>query len=370
MTRNTNLSICKGIAIILMCAGHTECPGLIINFIYLFHMPLFFIAAGYFFSKKYEEDPWLFCKKRFKGLYVPFVKWALFFLVIHNLMFKIGILNEKFGNWENGVTHPYSLHDFYQRLVHIVFSMGGYDEFLAGAFWFFRALLVASIVFIILHKLLHNRHKWLNDDGTLIAIALLALGFAAFMVGNNVKVTTIIQGGIRDTWGVMFFALGALYRRHEQHIREHWLLTLVYAGLLLGGCFWHCHGLILNESMKDIATIPITGCIGFLMVHSIAGWIDNHNNWLKRMLIYCGDNTIYVFVFHIISFKLVSALKIMYYGLDWGQIGCHMVIHHNSKTDLFWLLYTIVGTAVPLLWIYFYRKIKARILNKKLATEN
>ena len=116
----------------MMCVGHTECYWLIINFIYLFHMPLFFIAAGYFFSKKYEQDPWLFCKKRFKGLYVPFVKWSLLFLVLHNLMFKIGILNEQYGNWENGVTHPYSLHDFCQRLVHIVFSMGGYDEFLAG----------------------------------------------------------------------------------------------------------------------------------------------------------------------------------------------------------------------------------------------
>jgi len=362
--RNTNLSICKGIAIILMCAGHTECPGLIINFIYLFHMPVFFVAAGYFFNKKYVEDPWLFCKKRFKGLYVPFVKWSLFFLVIHNLMFKIGILNEQYGNWENGVTHPYTWHQFCQRLVHIVFSMGGYDEFLAGAFWFFRALLVASIVFLVLYLLLHNRHKWLNDDGTLIAIALLAVGFAWFKVANNLNIATIIQGGIRDCWGVMFFALGALYRRHEHRIKEHWALTLLYALLLLGGCFLHFHGLNLKVELKDVATIPLTGCIGFLMVHSIASWLDKHDNAVKRFLVYCGDNTLYIFVFHVISFKIVSALKIMYYGLDWGQIGCHMVVHHNSTTDLFWILYTIVGTAVPLIWIYYYRKIKQQIIKR------
>ena len=29
--------------------------------------------------------------------------------------------------------------------------MGGYDEFLAGAFWFFRGLLVASIAFVALY---------------------------------------------------------------------------------------------------------------------------------------------------------------------------------------------------------------------------
>lgn len=340
-----------------MCAGHTECPGIIINFIYLFHMPLFFMAAGYFFSKKNEEQPWQFCVKRVKGLYVPFVKWSIFFLLIHNLMFKIGLLNEQYGNWENGVTHPYSLHDHLQRLVHIVFSMAGYDEFLAGAFWFFRGLLVSSIVFLILYKLLHNRHRWLGDDGTLIAIAALALGFACLKVSNNLRIVTIVQGGIREMWGVMFYALGALYRRHEHRIPEHWWLTLLYALLLVGGCLLHCHGLNLKVELKDLASIPITGCIGFLMVHAIATSIDRRNGWLKRMLVYCGDNTLYVFVFHIISFKIVSALKIWYYGLDWGQIGCHMVVHHNSDTDLFWILYTVVGTAVPLLCLHAYRRV-------------
>ena len=51
--RNTVISICKGIAIILMVAGHAELPTILSNFIYVFHMPLFFITAGYFFSRKY-----------------------------------------------------------------------------------------------------------------------------------------------------------------------------------------------------------------------------------------------------------------------------------------------------------------------------
>ena len=110
--RNTCISICKALAIILMCMGHTEGPSRIINFIYLFHMPVFFITAGYFFSRKYVDNPWDFCVKRFKGLYLPFVKWALFFLIAHNAFFAMGILNERYGNWEGGVTHPYSPHTF------------------------------------------------------------------------------------------------------------------------------------------------------------------------------------------------------------------------------------------------------------------
>ena len=167
--RNNVISICKGIAIILMVLGHTEGPGFLMHIVYLFHMPIFFITAGYFFSRKYLSDSWTFVVKRFKGLYVPMVKWALFFLVIHNLMFKIGLLSEQYGNWENGVTHPYDLHAFLQRAVSIVTSMSGYDEFLAGAFWFFRALLISSILFMALYYALDGRWKLLRGNGGIAA---------------------------------------------------------------------------------------------------------------------------------------------------------------------------------------------------------
>lgn len=58
--RDTVLSVSKGIAIILMVAGHAEAPELVTNFIYTFHMPLFFMAAGYFLSRRYLDDPWSF----------------------------------------------------------------------------------------------------------------------------------------------------------------------------------------------------------------------------------------------------------------------------------------------------------------------
>ena len=202
--RNTSIAIAKGIAIILMVIGHAECPGGLMSFIYLFHMPLFFITAGYFFSRKNVEQPWDFCCKRFKGLYVPFVKWSLFFLLIHNVMFEIGILNETYGNWEGGVTHPYSLKTMLQRAVHIVFAMGGYDEFLAGAFWFFRALLLSSILFMVFFRLIDGSAQWLHGWRTAATIGVAALCFAVLKITFDLKVS-VVQGGIRETWGILFF---------------------------------------------------------------------------------------------------------------------------------------------------------------------
>ena len=64
------------------------------------------------------------------------------------------------------------------------------------------------------------------------------------------------------------------------------------------------------------------------------------------------------------AFKIVTAIKIAYYGLDWGQMGTHMVVHEHSTDDAFFLLYTVVGVVVPLAlaWVmknWFRKKAEA-----------
>ena len=74
MNRNTVISIAKGLAIILMVIAHAEAPGWLCRFIFEFHMPLFFITAGYFFSLKYLNDEATFVKKARKGPLYPLCK--------------------------------------------------------------------------------------------------------------------------------------------------------------------------------------------------------------------------------------------------------------------------------------------------------
>ena len=354
--RNTVISICKGLAIILMVIGHAEAPELVTNFIYTFHMPLFFIAAGYFFSRKYLSDPWTFVHKRLKGLYVPFVKWSLVFLLLHNLFFFFGILNEQYGNWTGGTTHPYTWKIFLMRLCQIFTSMSGYDEFMAGAFWFFRGLLVASVVFLILYKVLDSRTGW---SPTLV-VSLICLGMVGFMalrIQVGFKIPYYPNGGWRETWGVMFFGVGVLFRSWEYKVKQHWTLTLLYAAILCYAATQHWSGMNNGARMQDCLTLPLTGIVGFLLVHRLSTLIDRRDWRLRTLLVFIGDNTLYIFIFHIISFKAVSLLKIWWYGLPWEQIGCHMVIHHNH-TDIFWVLYSVAGVAIPLLVLTAWRRLK------------
>ena len=120
----------------------------------------------------------------------------------------------------------------------------------------------------------------------------------------------------------------------------------------------------LKPKPIDVLTLPITGTIGFLMVHRVSKVIDLRGGILRRFLVMCGDMSVYIYVFHIASFKLVSLLKIAVYNLDFAQIGCHMVIHYRND-DLFWVLYTIAGVGIPMLWMCGYRKISARLMRAK-----
>lgn len=345
--RNTVISICKGIAIILMVIGHAEAPELLTNFIYTFHMPLFFMAAGYFFSRKYLADPWSFISKRIKGLYFPFLRWSIIFLLLHNLWFHFGILNEQFGNWTGGVTHPYTLRQALARLLLIVTGMSGYDEFMAGAFWFFRGLLVASIVFLLLYRLLDS-HTKLPPTGAIGMICLSMLALIALRVEFGLKITVIPNGGWRETWGIFFFGAGVIFRSVEERIKQWWYIAIPCFLFLCYAATQHFSGMNNGAKMQDILTLPLTGVAGFLMIYYLSRAIDSHNSAIRRTLMFIGENTLYIFILHIICFKPVSLLKIWWYGLDFGQIGCHMVIH-DHKGDLFWILYSIAGVALPLL---------------------
>ena len=375
MKRDTTISIAKGIAIILMVIAHAEAPGWLCRFIFEFHMPLFFMTAGYFFSKKYLTDEATFVKKRVKGLYWPFVKWSVFFLIIHNWMFDIGILNEVYGNEHGGVLHPWSSRQMQQNLWNIFTAMGGYDAFLCGAFWFFRGLFVASILYLIIYKVvLYALPKRAGHTAPYI-ICLIMLLLCGWKTWEGLKVINLVQGGYRDMMGCFFFGVGFIFRQFVDQYRQ-WM-SRYYASVwttILFGAVVYVFSVYLTANMNwrstfnQFLSLPVPAILGFLMTYNISRGIDRYENRFKRLLVYIGDHTLNIFIFHIVSYKVVSLIKIWYYGLDIRQIGCHMVIHDYSQQDCFWILYTIAGVGLPLAGTWLYEKARDKVKGYRAST--
>ena len=96
--RDDTLDIMKGLCILFVVIGHTYTP-VISNFVYLFHVAVFFMISGYCFNNKYL-DSWKggfnLLKKRLVSLWIPYVAWNLLFLLLQNFFLKIGLItNDK-----------------------------------------------------------------------------------------------------------------------------------------------------------------------------------------------------------------------------------------------------------------------------------
>lgn len=363
--RNSTIDICKGLAIISMVIGHADCPSEVLKFIYLWHMPLFFITTGYFFSKKYLSDEATYMKKRVKRLYVPMVKWSLITLALNPVFFATGILNEQFGNVGGGVTHPLSWKQMAQHAADIITTMGNYDVFLLSAFWFFRALFIGSIGFLVLWKLFAKIPKINKHDETIIlAICVLTLSLSLLKYGGVIKFKNINQGGNRELMCMFFMGLGFLFRKYEQQIARYKALGwLMIVPLMVFTLKWST-SLSLNTNQMEVLRLPFAASAGFLFIYTISSVINNHDNWLKSFLTFAGKESMTVMIFHIFAFKLLCPLHIWIAGLEWGQIGCHMVPHTPATTQWIWIFYSIVGVGVPLGVKYLKENYKLSIINK------
>ena len=122
--RDPVLDSMRGIGIVLMVLGHSGFPGT--DYIYLFHMALFFMLSGWFFSLRGGLVH--FVRRKLVTLWLPFVAANTVFTVCNNLFLRLNILTADARIAEipgNSVTAPVSIKDIIGRTVHWCVFDGG-----------------------------------------------------------------------------------------------------------------------------------------------------------------------------------------------------------------------------------------------------
>lgn len=148
------ITIAKAIAIMLMVICHAGLPSVPSHFIVMFHMPLFFFVSGYCFKDKYLTDNRRFVVNKIKGLYVPFVRWSLLFLLLHNVFFHLNLYNGEYG-FHGEVSHLYGWKEVVINAAKIMVSMSETEQLLGG-YWFLKQLFVGSILSLLTFKFVKN----------------------------------------------------------------------------------------------------------------------------------------------------------------------------------------------------------------------
>lgn len=148
--RDNAVTYAKGISIMLMVLGHACYSTYVPTWVNMFDIPCFFFMSGYCFKEKYLSDFKTFAFNKLRGIYWPFVKWTLVFILLHNVLYDLGVYNSEYG-FNGAASSTYSLSDILLNAKNTVLRLSC-SERLLGGYWFLPCLLIGSFIFYAIVK--------------------------------------------------------------------------------------------------------------------------------------------------------------------------------------------------------------------------
>lgn len=338
--RDEKITIAKAIAIILMVICHAGLPHRGEGIVSMFHMPLFFFVSGYCFKDKYLTDMRRFSINKVKGLYLPFIKWSLLFLVLHNVFFHLNIYNDVYG-FKGEVSQLYGYKDVVKNVAKIVLAMNETEQLLGG-YWFLKELFLGSFLALGCFKLFRNT---LYGGVLLFIIAILMSWFDVEMPAVHIASRTFLAG--------FFIVMGRAYKQMNVDA-DKWVIMFLAFIVVAIGSVW-CGTSMLSYSTIQILPYSICAVLGTVMVLNLSHRLSLHKNVVKRMLMFVGDHTLEVLTWHFLSFKFVSLLIIWIHALPIEQLAYFPTIKEFSGK--YWLLYSLVGIGIPMGGLYIRKRL-------------
>ena len=332
MERDKSIDIAKTLGIALVVLGHVqgygESTGLLHlrNFIYQFHVPLFFFLSGFFFN---ETESWkTFSIKKIKRLYVPCFVWNMVFLAI-------SVLAHRFNG--EVISFDYIVKHCIRITLGLKFIRA------CGATWFLITLLEA----LFLYKLLVTLSDKLGIRSSLfILFSALILG----IVGILIRLPFGIE---RPLVALFFVCSGHLTKKHHilDYLGEKKKAPLMISGFLTVLLF----STLNNPDMvvHEYGNIPIyfiSSLIGIFSTIILSSLIAKIGS--MSFLAQWGSMTIWILIWHFIAFKTVTLLQIGLYGKPWNVLLSFPCYNVGS----FWpFLYFMAGFFLPIVAASVYR---------------
>ena len=304
----------KGIGIILVILGHSfSFTGFnlldkekyygynyIFNYIYSFHMPLFFIIAGFLSNKKYDINKFYISKV--KRLLIPYI----FINILDSIpryFFKSLVNNSS------------------NDILRIIFYSG-------VATWFIYTLFIIFLIFPLLDKYILRKDKYF-----LFLILLILLNiFDSKIV--NINIFTINK----VIFYFIYFYLGYMLRNYYlKIIQSRWFNSTVLLTLLYLFSFY-----AFPEYLKNNGTKIIYPIIGFILSLKISIFLKKYKN--IKFLEFCGKNSLIfyllelfysviwrVFLVKVIDIKYHILIVTLFFILKFVSVTISVIIINKIK---------------------------------------
>lgn len=263
--RDITFDIAKGIGIVLVVIGHYVPAGAphwymgFVRFVYHFHMPLFFIIAGFFYDRSSREESYRsFVWGKFRRLMIPYfiLSWAI---VVAKIV--VGKVLQ--------VDHPVDIHALY-RVLYLP------D---AGFFlWFVYALF---LIFCIAPGF-KKKHR-------LVVLSVIALGlFFGDTAPQYFCIRQVCSHLAFFVWGMWVARRGRL----EYVMRR---FPLCWLGITVALAWVYS---VLPEGVVTRALSVVLGITGSFMVISISQVISQYGGLFTTTLNRLGIMSMTIYLFH------------------------------------------------------------------------
>ena len=280
MTRLNQFDILKAIGIILVIVGHTIGYNIVRNMICSFHMPLFFLVSGYFFSVK---APLTLFKKLYKRLLIPYLLSCSIIILLNVII----VMH----------TRTFDAHYLLNWLQSIVYGNGvttGTQFQSIGPLWFLLALFWSTI---ILHLLLYFQ-QYVSPIFTSILCVITAL----YLSDHKITLPLSISQGM---FGVGFLYIGYLVKQHYPSITSRSKLELIPIAIIwIVGFKSGYLSVVQCYAKPELATLAGAVC-GTYLAYVMSNHIAQKENKLCSIFTYIGRMTLLILCVHSIEDSVV-----------------------------------------------------------------
>ena len=284
----------KGISIILVILGHCLPDNNIFkNYIYSFHMPLFYIVSGMFYVKRNIKEQ---LRRDFKKLIVPYLATSLCIIVLKTL--------------ESFISGTDVFKTFSKWCLSMLYGTGEKVDFLGldvqpiGAIWFLLSLFWTKLLYNVIVQVT-------NSNSCKIYIIIIFLSIFGLVLPKYIWLPLSIETSLIT---ILFYRLGYDFKHYNiiEHLnaKKIVLLTLVWGTI---SCKIQTSVVSSYYSMYYINIL--SGVIGSIVLLYFCIKLKKIEK-AQLILTWFGNNSLFILCFHAIEGR--------------GVIPWNRIIHMNN----------------------------------------
>lgn len=274
------IDMAKGIGIILMVVGHMpSMPNIVHNWIFSFHMPLFFFLSGYMFKKKKVN---VCIRNSIKKYLEPYFIYSVLFIIVDYIFFK-------------------DVNAMKESTKRFLLGQGGFD-----VLWFFVSMFWIQIIYNFIEETIDDE-KFVRT--AVIALSVVAYGFTILKIGIAFKFSTSIVS-------ILFFATGAEFKKVEAKLANLnsyikmlvWLAVNVSCLSIINRAGWAVLD-INSQQYGNLLITYIAAISGTLFIVCLSHILESCK--IMKPIIFIGENSLYFFpLTTYIPVRIVSLLEL------------------------------------------------------------